>query len=139
MIMSREFKHKKARVRKTYTYSQTYVDKPRKGYQAEITAKERHERMLERVISDWSNRKQLSDRKVLKGWNMNEADVAYYDKRAAEYYRLKERREDLDPVKDYAEINVIGNKLACIRKDFEQLNNYSKIHNAQSYDCQKPE
>ena len=68
---------------------------------------------------------------------MSDADIAYYDKRAAEWYSLQAEKETLDPVKDYARHNIINHKLDCIRADFEKLGYYSKIHNKYSYACPK--
>ena len=61
---------------------------------------------------------------------LNPSDKEYYIRRATLYTDITERLADLDPVKDYSEINGIGHKRQCIRQDFRQLmektNKFSK-------------
>lgn len=61
---------------------------------------------------------------------LNPSDKEYYLRRAKLYTDLTERLADLDPVRDYSEINGIGHKRQCIRQDFRQLmektNKFSK-------------
>lgn len=52
---------------------------------------------------------------------LNPSDKEYYIRRAKLYTDITERLADLDPVKDYSEINGIGHKRQCIRQDFRQL------------------
>ena len=64
------------------------------------------------------------------GYTLNPSDKEYYLRRAKRYTEITERLADLDPVKDYSEINGIGHKRQCIRQDFRQLmektNKFSK-------------
>ena len=55
------------------------------------------------------------------GYTLNPSDKEYYLRRAKLYTDLTERLADLDPVRDYSEINGIGHKRQCIRQDFRQL------------------
>ena len=61
---------------------------------------------------------------------LNPSDKEYYLRRAKLYTEITERLADLDPVRDYSEINGIGHKRQCIRQDFRQLmektNKFSK-------------
>ena len=61
---------------------------------------------------------------------LNPSDKEYYIRRAKLYTDITERLADLDPVRDYSEINGIGHKRQCIRQDFRQLmektNKFSK-------------
>ena len=147
--MGREYKHASPAVKegkgrhanrlkapKTYTLGKTYNFTNNEA-KPEMSAEERHERKIERIIWEWYNRKTMPG--VLKGYHLHDADIAHYDKRAAEYYRMQERLKQLDPVKDYAERNNIGHRMTAIRADFENLHGYSKVHNAYSYECEKPE
>lgn len=52
---------------------------------------------------------------------LNPSDKEYYIRRAKLYTEITERLADLDPVRDYSEINGIGHKRQCIRQDFRQL------------------
>ena len=52
---------------------------------------------------------------------LNPSDKEYYLRRAKLYTDITERLADLDPVRDYSEINGIGHKRQCIRQDFRQL------------------
>ena len=52
---------------------------------------------------------------------LNPSDKEYYLRRAKLYTEITERLADLDPVRDYSEINGIGHKRQCIRQDFRQL------------------
>lgn len=52
---------------------------------------------------------------------LNPSDKEYYIRRAKLYTDITERLGELDPVKDYSEINGIGHKRQCIRQDFRQL------------------
>ena len=52
---------------------------------------------------------------------LNPSDKEYYIRRAKLYTDITERLADLDPVRDYSEINGIGHKRQCIRQDFRQL------------------
>ena len=64
------------------------------------------------------------------GYTLNPSDKEYYLRRAKLYTEITERLADLDPVRDYSEINGIGHKRQCIRQDFRQLmektNKFSK-------------
>ena len=64
------------------------------------------------------------------GYTLNPSDKEYYLRRAKLYTDITERLADLDPVRDYSEINGIGHKRQCIRQDFRQLmektNKFSK-------------
>lgn len=61
---------------------------------------------------------------------LNPSDKEYYIRRAKLYTDITAKLADLDPVKDYSEINGIGHKRQCIRQDFRQLmektNKFSK-------------
>lgn len=61
---------------------------------------------------------------------LNPSDKEYYLRRAKLYTDITARLADLDPVRDYSEINGIGHKRQCIRQDFRQLmektNKFSK-------------
>lgn len=52
---------------------------------------------------------------------LNPSDKEYYLRRAKLYTDITARLADLDPVRDYSEINGIGHKRQCIRQDFRQL------------------
>ena len=71
------------------------------------------------VIRDFHERKPLH--RV-----MHRLDKAHYERRADDYYKLKDRFDRLDPVKDYSERNSITLKLIAIREDFNNLENYYK-------------
>ena len=55
------------------------------------------------------------------GFVLNPSDKEYYIRRAKLYMDITARLADLDPVRDYSEINGIGHKRQCIRQDFRQL------------------
>ena len=55
------------------------------------------------------------------GYSLNPSDKEYYIRRAKLYTDITERLANLDPVRDYSEINGIGHKRQCIRQDFRQL------------------
>lgn len=61
---------------------------------------------------------------------LNPSDKEYYIRRAKLYTDITAKLAELDPVKDYSEINGIGHKRQCIRQDFRQLmektNKFSK-------------
>ena len=61
---------------------------------------------------------------------LNPSDKEYYIRRAIRYMDITARLAELDPVRDYSEINGIGHKRQCIRQDFRQLiektNKFSK-------------
>ena len=61
---------------------------------------------------------------------LNPSDKEYYIRRAKLYTDITAKLADLDPVRDYSEINGIGHKRQCIRQDFRQLmektNKFSK-------------
>lgn len=61
---------------------------------------------------------------------LNPSDKEYYIRRAKLYTDITAKLAELDPVKDYSEINGIGHKRHCIRQDFRQLmektNKFSK-------------
>ena len=61
---------------------------------------------------------------------LNPSDKEYYIRRAILYCQITAKLLDLDPVRDYSEINGIGHKRQCIRQDFRQLmektNKFSK-------------
>ena len=65
-----------------------------------------------------------------QGYTLNPSDKTYYIRRAKLYTDITERLANLDPVRDYSEINGIGHKRQCIRQDFRQLmektNKFSK-------------
>ena len=121
---------------KAYTFNQSYKERPTVPHEGE-TMEEIHERAVEKIIDGWKNRDSATDARYIKGFNMREPDIAFYDKRAAEWDRLREEKETLDPVKDYARRSIINHKLDCIRADFEKLGYYSKIHNVKSHACPK--
>lgn len=52
---------------------------------------------------------------------LNPSDKEYYLRRAKLYTDITARLAELDPVRDYSEINGIGHKRQCIRQDFRQL------------------
>jgi len=136
-VVEKQGKHRnRLKAPKTYTLNGTY-NFTNNEVKPNETAEVRHERKIERIIWEWYNRETMPG--VLKGYHLHDRDIAHYDKRAAEFYRLQERLKELDPVKDYSERNNIGHKLTAIRADFENLQRYSKIHNAYSYECEKPE
>ena len=56
-----------------------------------------------------------------RDYKLNPSDKEYYLRRAKLYTEITERLADLDPVRDYSEINGIGHKRQCIRQDFRQL------------------
>ena len=64
------------------------------------------------------------------GYSLNPSDKEYYIRRAIRYMDITARLAELDPVRDYSEINGIGHKRQCIRQDFRQLmektNKFSK-------------
>ena len=55
------------------------------------------------------------------GYSLNPSDKYYYIRRAILYCQITAKLLDLDPVRDYSEINGIGHKRQCIRQDFRQL------------------
>ena len=55
------------------------------------------------------------------GYTLNPSDKEYYIRRAKLYTDITAKLADLDPVRDYSEINGIGHKRQCIRQDFRQL------------------
>ena len=55
------------------------------------------------------------------GYSLNPSDKDYYIRRAKLYTDITAKLGDLDPVRDYSEINGIGHKRQCIRQDFRQL------------------
>lgn len=61
---------------------------------------------------------------------LNPSDKEYYIRRAKLYTDITAKLAELDPVRDYSEINGIGHKRQCIRQDFRQLmkktNKFSK-------------
>ena len=65
-----------------------------------------------------------------RDYSLNPSDKEYYICRAKLFTDITERLADLDPVRDYSEINGIGHKRQCIRQDFRQLmektNKFSK-------------
>ena len=52
---------------------------------------------------------------------LNPSDKEYYIRRAKLYTDITAKLADLDPVRDYSEINGIGHKRQCTRHDFRQL------------------
>ena len=52
---------------------------------------------------------------------LNPSDKEYYIRRAKLYTDITAKLGELDPIKDYSEINGIGHKRQCIRQDFRQL------------------
>ena len=56
-----------------------------------------------------------------RDYSLNPSDKEYYIRRAIRYMDITARLADLDPVRDYSEINGIGYKRQCIRQDFRQL------------------
>ena len=117
---------------KHYTFAQSYAPMEKKPHEGEWKC-EIHERAIDRKIEAWRNRGKNAAQM------MNDADVAYFDKRLRLYDELKERIEALDPVKDYAQRNIIMHKITCIRAESDRIADYSKRHNPNSYDCQKRE
>lgn len=126
----------KRKAPKAYTFNQSYKERPTVPHEGK-TMEEIHERAVEKIIEGWKNRATATDSRYVKGFNMSDADIAFYDKRAAEWDRLQAEKETLDPVKDYARRSIINHKLDCIRADFEKLGYYSKIHNVKSHACPK--
>lgn len=65
-----------------------------------------------------------------RDYSLNPSDKEYYLRRAKLYTDITAKLADLDPVRDYSEINGIGHKRQCIRQDFRQLmektNKFSK-------------
>ncbi len=65
-----------------------------------------------------------------RDYTLNPSDKEYYLRRAKLYTDISAKLGELDPVKDYSEINGIGHKRQCIRQDFRQLmektNKFSK-------------
>jgi hypothetical protein len=65
-----------------------------------------------------------------RDYKLNPSDKEYYLRRAKLYTDITAKLGELDPVKDYSEINGIGHKRHCIRQDFRQLmektNKFSK-------------
>lgn len=65
-----------------------------------------------------------------RDYSLNPSDKEYYIRRAKLYTDITAKLADLDPVRDYSEINGIGHKRQCIRQDFRQLmektNKFSK-------------
>lgn len=65
-----------------------------------------------------------------RDYKLNPSDKTYYIRRAILYCQITAKLLDLDPVRDYSEINGIGHKRQCIRQDFRQLmektNKFSK-------------
>lgn len=59
--------------------------------------------------------------KDTNGYTLNPSDKEYYIRRAKLYTDITARLAELDPVRDYSEINGIGHKRQCIRQDFRQL------------------
>ena len=55
------------------------------------------------------------------GYTLNPSDKEYYLRRAKLYTDITAKLGELDPIKDYSEINGIGHKRQCIRQDFRQL------------------
>lgn len=147
--MARNYKHEfkkdgpskkdrrgKLKAPKAYTFNQSYKERPTVPHEGE-TMEEIHERAVEKIIDGWKNRDSATDARYIKGFNMREPDIVFYDKRAAEWDRLQAEKETIDPVKDYARRSIINHKLDCIRADFEKLGYYSKIHNVKSHACPK--
>ena len=56
-----------------------------------------------------------------RDYSLNPSDKEYYIRRAIRYMDITARLAELDPVRDYSEINGIGHKRQCIRQDFRQL------------------
>ena len=56
-----------------------------------------------------------------RDYKLNPSDKEYYLRRAKLYTDITAKLGELDPVKDYSEINGIGHKRQCIRQDFRQL------------------
>lgn len=56
-----------------------------------------------------------------RDYKLNPSDKTYYIRRAILYCQITAKLLDLDPVRDYSEINGIGHKRQCIRQDFRQL------------------
>ena len=117
---------------KHYTFAQSYKEQAHKPHEGEWQY-EIHERAIDRKIEAWRNRGRLA------AVCMNDCDIEYFDKRLRLYDELRERIEELDPVKDYAQRNIIMHKITCIRAEFDRIADYSKKHNPNSYDCQKRE
>ena len=65
-----------------------------------------------------------------RDYSLNPSDKEYYIRRAKLYTDITAKLGELDPVKNYSEINGIGHKRQCIRQDFRQLmektNKFSK-------------
>lgn len=65
-----------------------------------------------------------------RDYSLNPSDKEYYIRRAKLFTDITAKLGELDPVKDYSEINGIGHKRQCIRQDFRQLmektNKFSK-------------
>ena len=72
--------------------------------------------------------RQLSIDRIIKAFRDNkfehrfhDNDLAHYQKRLREYDSIKARLDKLDPLKDYAERNILMNKRRIIREDFALL------------------
>lgn len=122
----------KLKAPKHYTFAQSFKEQEHKPHEGEWQY-EIHERAIDRKIEAWRNRGKNAAQM------MNDADVAYFDKRLRLYDELRERLETYDPVKDYAARNIAMHKIACIRAEFDTMADYSKKHNANSYMCEKRE
>lgn len=126
-------KHRgKLKAPKHYTFAQSYKKQETKPHTGEYRY-EIHERLIDRKIEAWRKRGRIA------ALCMNDADIEYFDKRLRLYDELRERLVGLDPVKQYAERNIISRKIACIRAEFDKLADYSKKHNPNSYLCEKRE
>lgn len=73
-------------------------------------------------------RRQLTTDRIIKAFRDNkfehrfhDNDLAHYQKRLREYDNIKARLDKLDPLKDYAERNILMNKRRVIREDFTLL------------------
>lgn len=107
-----ERKRKARTYKKVYTYSQTYQT----GSKGWYIRKTETDEAIEKKIEKWYNRPAGS-----RVYGMSQADKEYYNSKAAEYYRLKNRIAQLDAVKDYTQINMLNYRLAKIREDFHNL------------------
>ena len=94
-----------------------------KDIKAELEREKKHEirraKIVEQTIMKYLD-KALG--KVVRVNNQVSAeDEEYYAKRALKYVQLAAKKETLDPIKDYSEINGINYTRRVIWNEFEQL------------------
>ena len=72
--------------------------------------------------------RQLTIDRIIKAFRENkfehrfhDNDLTHYQKRLREYDSIQARLDQLDPIKDYTERNILMNKRRIIREDFALL------------------